>query len=152
MEFTKKNLNKTLWIKPTELEKQRKWYKVDATWKILWRLATDIAKKLLWKDKAYYNDFSDVGDFIVVENAQLIKVTGNKLEDKLYYTYSGYKGNLKTKKLGDVLQKNPTQALTLAVRGMLSKNKLRDKRMKRLKIIAWTSTRYDNFKPVNLYK
>ena len=152
MEFTKKDLNKTLWVKPEEMEKQRKWYKVDASKKTLGRLATDIAKKLLWKDKAYYNDFWDAGDFVIVENAQQIKVTGKKLADKLYYSYSGYKGNLKQMKLGDVLEKDPTKALKMAVRGMLPKNKLRDQRIKRLKLVVWTTTRYDNFKPVNLYK
>jgi len=152
MEFTKKDLNKTLWVKPEEMNKQRKWYRVDASKRTLGRLATDIAKKLLWKDKAYYNDFWDAGDFVIVENAQQIKVTGKKLADKLYYSYSGYKGNVRKAKLGDVLEKDPTKALKLAVRGMLPKNKLRDQRMKRLKLVVWTSTRYDNFKPVNLYK
>lgn len=152
MEFTKKDLNKTLWVKPEELEKQRKWYTVDATGKTLGRLATDIAKKLLWKDKAYYSDFWDAGDFVIVENVWKIKITGNKLQEKMYYTYSGYKGNLKSMKLREVMKKDPTRVLTLAVKGMLSKNKLRDKRLKRLKIMVGTSTRYDNFKPVNLYK
>lgn len=152
MEFTKKDLNKTLRVKPEEMNKQRKRYKVDASHKTLGRLATDIAKKLLWKDKAYYNDFRDAGDFVIVENAQKIKVTGKKLADKMYYTYSGFKGNLKEKTLDEILAKNPTKALQLAVRGMLPKNKLRDQRMKRLKLVVWTSTRYDNFKPINLYK
>lgn len=152
MEFTKKDLNKTLWVKPEEMDKQRKWYRVDASTKSLGRLATDIAKKLLWKDKAYYNDFWDAGDFVIVENVQLLKVTGKKLADKLYYSYSGYKGNLKKSTLGEVMEKDPTKALKLAVRGMLPKNKLRDQRIKRLKLVVWTSTRYDNFKPVNLYK
>lgn len=139
-------------VKPEELEKQRKWYKVDAAGKTLGRLATDIAKKLLWKDKAYYNDFWDAGDFVVVENAEKIHVTGKKLHDKVYYTYSGYKGNLKTKTLAILLQKDPVKALMLAVKGMLSRNKLRDKRLKRLKIVKGTTTRYDNFKLVKLYK
>ena len=152
MEFTKKDLNKTLWVKPEELEKQRKWYKVDATGKTLGRLATDIAKKLLWKDKAYYNDFWDAGDFVVVENAEKISVTGKKLENKIYYSYSGYKGHVKRITLEDLLEKDPTKALIHAVRGMLSRNKLRDKRIKRLKVVKGTTTRYDNFKPVNLYK
>jgi len=151
MEFTKKDLNKTLWVKPEEMDKQRKWYRVDASTKSLGRLATDIAKKLLWKDKSYYNDFWDAGDFIIVENVQLLKVTGKKLADKLYYSYSGYKGNLKQATLGEVLEKDPTKVLRLAVRGMLPKNKLRDSRIKRLKLVVWTTTRYDNFKPISLY-
>jgi len=151
MEFTKKDLNKTLWVKPTEMDGQRKWWKVDASEKTLGRLACDIAKKLLGKDKAYYCDFWDCGDFVIVENMQNIKVTGGKELKKNYYTYSGYKGNLKTMTFTDVLKKNPERILKEAVRGMLAKNKLRDKRMKRLKIVLGTTSQYDNFKPVNLY-
>lgn len=152
MKFTKTNLNQTLWVKPTEMAKQRVWYKVDATDKTLGRLATDVAKKLLGKDKVYYCDFRDCGDFVIIENADKIKVTGAKLAEKMYYSYSGYKGNLRQITLGDLLKKNPVKALTLAVRGMITKNKLRDKRMKRVKIVAGPCTTYDHFKPVNLYK
>jgi len=153
MEFTKKDLNKTLWVKPSEMDAQRKWWKVDATGKTLGRLATDIAKKLLGKDKAYYCDFWDCGDFVIVENIQNITVTGsNKPLQKLYYSYSGYKGNLKSINFADLLKKNPERILKEAVRGMLAKNKLRDKRIKRLKLIVGTTEQYDNFKPVNLYK
>jgi large subunit ribosomal protein L13 len=88
MKFTKTDLNKTLRVKPTEMDKQRKWYKVDATGKTLGRLSTDIATKLLGKDKAYYCDFRDCGDFVVVENAEKIHVTGKKLDEKKYYNYS----------------------------------------------------------------
>lgn len=153
MEFTKKDLNKTLWVKPSEMDTQRKWWKVDATGKTLGRLASDIAKKLLGKDKAYYCDFWDCGDFVIVENIQNITVTGaNKPLQKLYYSYSGYKGNLKSLSFADLLKKNPEKILKEAVRGMLAKNKLRDKRIKRLKLIVGTTEQYDNFKPVNLYK
>lgn len=152
MEFTKKDLNKTLRVKPTEMDKQRRRYKVDATGRTLGRLATDICKKLLGKDKAYYCDFRDCGDFVVVENAEKIRVTGKKMDEKPYYNYSGYKGNLKTIMLKDLLKKNPQRVLETAVRGMLTKNKLRDKRMKRLKIVVGPSVTYDHFKPVNLYK
>lgn len=153
MEFTKKDLNKTLWVKPSEMDAQRKWWKVDATGKTLGRLASDIAKKLLGKDKAYYCDFWDCGDFVIVENIQNISVTGaNKPLQKLYYSYSGYKGNLKSISFADLLKKNPERILKEAVRGMLSKNKLRDPRIKRLKLVVGTTEQYDNFKPVNLYK
>jgi len=136
MEFTKNDLNKTLWVKPTEMDKQRKRYKVDATGKTLGRLATDIAKKLLGKDKVYYCDFRDCGDFVVVENADKIVVTGKKLDAKNYFRYSGYKGNVKSMTLQEMLQKKPHRVLEIAVRGMLTRNKLRDKRMKRLKVIV----------------
>lgn len=135
------------------MDSQRKWWRVDATGKTLGRLATDIAKKLLGKDKAYYCDFWDCGDFVIVENIQNISVNGaNKPLQKLYYSYSWYKGNLKSISFADLLKKNPQRILNEAVRGMLSKNKLRDKRMKRLKLIVGTTEQYDNFKPVNLYK
>ena len=151
MEFTKTDLNKTLRVKPNEMDKQRKRYKVDATGMTLGRLATDIAKKLLGKDKAYYCDFRDCGDFVVVENADKIRATGKKLEEKMYYTYSGYKGNIKSMPLKDMLKKKPHRVLELAVRGMLAKNKLRDRRMKRLKVVTWPTAAFDHFKPVNLY-
>lgn len=152
MEFTKKDLNKTLWVKPADMDSQRVWWKVDATGKTLGRLATDIAKKLLGKNKPYYCDFWDCGDFVVVENIQNISVSGAKPLQKLYYNYSWYKGNLKTTTYANVLKKDPERILKEAVRGMLAKNKLRDKRMKRLKLVVWSTTQYDNFKPLNLYK
>lgn len=136
MEFTKKDLNKTLWVKPTDMDGQRLWWKVDATGKTLGRLATDIAKKLLGKNKAYYCDFWDCGDFVVVENIQNIAISGKKDMQKMYYSYSGYKGNLKTINFHDLMKKNPERILKEAVRGMLAKNKLREKRMKRLKMIV----------------
>jgi large subunit ribosomal protein L13 len=153
MEFTQKDLNKTLWVKRADQEKNRKRYKVDATWLTLWRLAVDIANKLAWKDNAYLSDFWDGGAYVVVENAwKFVVKWNNKLSQKIYYSYSGYKGNLKSITLGELIQKDPTKALWFAVRWMLPKNKLRDSRMKRLKLEESTTTKYDNFKPVNLYK
>jgi len=152
MQYTGKDLNKTLWVKREESEKYRNWYKVDASWKVLWRLAVDIAKKLLGKHKAHYCDFWDVGDFVVVENVDKIRVTwNNKLLQKMYYTHSGYKWNIKSINLLDLLKKDPEKVLFLAVRWMLTKNKLRSHRMKRLKLTKGTTTKYDHFKPVNLY-
>lgn len=151
MKCTKTDLNRTLRVQLKEAQKVRKRYKVDATWKTLWKLATDIAKKLQGKDKAYYSDFRDVWDFVLVENADKIRVTWKKLLEKMYYTYSGYKWNVKSMNLQTLLQKDPIRVLKLAVRWMLPKNKLRDRRMKRFKIIAWTTTKFDHFKPTNLY-
>ena len=91
MEFTSKDLNKTIWVKQTDQENNRLWYKVDATGKTLGRLAVDISKKLIGKDKSYYSDFWDAGSFVIVENIDQIIVSGNKLQDKVYYSYSGYK-------------------------------------------------------------
>ena len=153
MEFTKKDLNKTLSVKRSDQEKNRKRYKVDATWLTLWRLAVDIANKLAWKDNAFLSDFWDSGAYVVVENAgKFVVKWNNKLSQKTYYSYSGYKGNVKSITLGELIQKDPTKALWFAVRGMLPKNKLRESRMKRLKLEESTTTKYDNFKPVNLYK
>ncbi|PID34572.1 MAG: 50S ribosomal protein L13 [candidate division SR1 bacterium] len=104
------------------------------------------------KGKEYYSDFWDAGDFVYVENADKIKVTGNKLSQKVYYSYSGYKGNVKDITLKELLQKKPEKALWFAVRGMLPKNKLRAPRMKRLKLSVGRTDKYNNFKMVNLYK
>ncbi len=147
MEFTKKDLNKTLRVKPADMEKNRTRWRIDANGKTLGRLAVDIAKLLLGKHKAYYADFWDAGDFVLVENIDKIKVTGKKLQENLMYSYSGYKGNLKQITRDLVMKKNPERLLTAVVRGMLSKNKLRDKRIKRLKMVTGTTTKYDHFKP-----
>ncbi|MCF7834737.1 50S ribosomal protein L13 [Candidatus Gracilibacteria bacterium] len=152
MEFTKKDLNKTLRVKQEDQIKNRKRFRVDANGKTLGRLAVDIANKLSGKGNTYYSDFWDGGDFVLVENVDKISVTGKKLEEKVYYSYSGYKGNVKEITLKNLLIKNPSKALWFAVRGMLAKNKLRDSRMKRLKMVVGTTTKYDNFKPLNLYK
>lgn len=152
MEFTKKDLNKTLRVKPADMEKARIWWRIDANGKTLGRLAVDIANLLLGKNKVYYADFWDAGDFVLVENIEKIKVTGNKLQDNFMYSYSGYKGNLKQVSWDIVMKKNPAKLLTAVVRGMLSKNKLRDKRIKRLKLVVWTTTKYDHFKPITLSK
>jgi len=152
MEFTKKDLNKTLRVKPADLEKDRKRWRIDASGKVLWRLAVDIAKLLLGKHKAYYSDHWDAGDFVIVENIDKVKVTGKKLQENLMYAYSGYKGNLKQITRELVMKKNPERLLTAVLRGMLAKNKLRDKRIKRVKFVVWTTTKYDHFKPITLSK
>ena len=151
MEFTKKDLNKTLRVKPADMEKNRTWWKIDASGKVLGRLAVDIAILLLGKHKAYYSDFWDAWDFVVVENIDKIKVTGKKLQDNLMYSYSGYKGNLKQTTRELVMKKNPERLLTAVVRGMIPKNKLRDKRIKRLMLVVWTTTKFDHFKPTILH-
>ena len=152
MEFTKKNPNKKLRVKPADMDKNRKWWRIDATGKPLGRWAVEVAKLLLGKHKAYYSDFRDAGDFVLVENIEKIKITGNKLQDNKMYSYSGYKGNVKEVTWDIVMKKNPAKLLTAVVRGMISKNKLRDKRIKRMKLVAWTTTKYDHFKPITLSK
>lgn len=141
------DLNKTVYKQPAELEKNRKWYKIDATGKTLGKVAVIVADLLLGKNEAHYCDFWDCGAFVVVENADKISVTGKKLMQKMYYTYSGYKGNVKSKNLQTLLQKKSTDPLWFAVRGMLPKNKLRDSRMKRMKMFTTASSKYDFLHP-----
>ncbi len=125
---------KTFMLKKEEV--QREWYVVDATGKTLGRLASEIAKILIGKHKPTYTPHVDNGDFVVVINADKIHVTGKKLDKKVYYKHTGYMGHLKETTLREMLQKKPEEVIRLAVRGMLPKNKLRDRRMKRLKVYA----------------
>ncbi|ADY73893.1 ribosomal protein L13 [Desulfurobacterium thermolithotrophum DSM 11699] len=125
---------KTFMLKKEEV--QRDWYVVDATGKTLGRLASEIAKILIGKHKPTYTPHVDNGDFVIVINAEKIHVTGKKLDKKIYYKHTGYMGHLKETTLKEMLQKKPEEVIKLAVRGMLPKNKLRDRRMKRLKVYA----------------
>jgi len=113
---------------------KREWFVVDATGKTLGRLATEIAKILMGKHKPTYTPHIDGGDFVIVVNAEKIFVTGKKLTNKVYYKHTGYMGHLKEATLKEMLEKKPEEVIRLAVRGMLPKNKLRDRRMKRLKV------------------
>lgn len=113
---------------------KRNWWLVDASGKTLGRLSTKIATILMGKHKRDYTPYIDNGDFVVVVNAQNIRVTGKKLEDKIYYHHTGYLGHLKGISLGRLLEKHPERAIMLAVKRMLPKNKLQKKRLKRLKV------------------
>ena len=144
MEFTKSDMNKTIWAKPDSIIKARKWYLMDAKGKTLWRLANDIANKLMGKDKVYYSDFWDTGDFVVITNAAEIVTTWNKMADKIYFRYSWYKGHVKEATLAEMMAKHPERVIFNAVRWMLPKNKLRDRRMKRLKIFVGDTHTYEN--------
>lgn len=125
----------------------RKWYVVDAAEAPLGRVATKIATLLTGKGKPQFTHHIDCGDFVVVINASNIKVTGNKLEDKMYYRHSGYPGGLKEASLKEVMEKTPDRALFEAVRGMLPVNKLRDPRLLRLKIYAGAEHNHAAQKP-----
>ncbi len=144
---TKKDLNKTLWVKQDVIEKDRKWLLVDAKNQTLGKLAVEIANKLMGKGKVQYNDFWDTGDFVIVENAKDIILTGNKKDQKVYYKHSGYKWHLKTITFEKMITEKPEEVIKLAVRWMLPKNKLRAVRMKRLKVFAKTTDKYDNLSP-----
>ncbi len=112
----------------------RTWYVVDASDKVLGRLATRIARVLIGKHKPQYTPHVDCGDFVVVVNADKFRVTGKKMKDKIYYSHSFYPGGLKRINLESLLQKQPEKVLAHAVNGMLPKNRLRAPRMKRLKL------------------
>ena len=119
-------------------EIERKWFVVDAENKVLGRLASEIAARLRGKHKPNFSPHMDVGDFIVVVNADKVKLTGNKLDNKVYYRHSGYMGGIKEQTAKEVLEKKPTELLKMAVRGMLSKNSLGRKQLKKLKIYTGT--------------
>jgi large subunit ribosomal protein L13 len=119
-----------------EAEIERGWYVVDAKGQTLGRLASRIAPILKGKHKPTYTPHLDCGDFVVVVNAEKVRVTGRKLDQKFYHRHSGYPGGLKSISLRDQLEKNPERVLQAAVRGMLPKNKLGRRMVKKLKVYA----------------
>ncbi|MGB4704275.1 MAG: 50S ribosomal protein L13 [Candidatus Saccharicenans sp.] len=119
---------------PKKDEVQRKWWLINAEGQVLGRLATQIAVLLRGKNKPQFAPNVDVGDFVVVINAEKIKVTGNKLEDKIYYHHSLYPGGLKERKLKELLESKPEEVIRKAVWGMIPKNKLGRAIIKKLKV------------------
>jgi len=117
-------------------EIERKWYVVDAQDKVLGRLASEIAFRLRGKHKANYSTFQDVGDFVVVVNADKVRMTGRKWDDKVYYRHTGYMGGLKEVTAKEMLARKPEDILIKAVRGMLPKNTLGRAQLKKLKVYA----------------
>ncbi len=115
-----------------EREIKREWHLVDVKGKILGRVCTQIATLLQGKHKVNYVPYLDMGDYVVVINAKHVKVTGKKAKQKVYTRYSGYPGGLKKETFEQLMQRNPAKIIEHAVRGMLPKNKHRDRRMKRL--------------------
>jgi large subunit ribosomal protein L13 len=124
----------TVSTKPAEV--RRAWYLVDADGKTLGRLATAIALRLRGKHKPQYTPHVDTGDYIVVVNAEKIHVTGNKLQDKMYYRHTGYVGNLKSINLGKLLESAPERAIEIAVKGMLPRGPLGRAMFKKLRVYA----------------
>jgi len=120
--------------KPDKVE--REWFVVDAEGKTLGRLASEIARILRGKHKPNYSPSVDVGDYVIVINAEKVRVTGRKLDQKIYYRHSGYPGGLKEIRLRDMLAKHPTRVIEHAVRGMLPKNRLGRRMFKKLKVYA----------------
>ncbi len=123
---------KTPLPKVNEIEK--KWYVIDATDKVLGRLATKIAMRLRGKHRPDFTPHLDTGDFIIVINAEKIRLTGRKLDQKMYYKHSGYLGGLKRMTARQMLEKKPEEMIRLAVRRMLPKNRLARHQLKKLKV------------------
>ena len=120
----------------TSQDRERDWYVVDATGKTLGRLATQIADVLRGKRKPTYTPHVDVGDFVIVVNAEKVAVTGNKLEQKRYWRHSGYPGGIRSRTLGEMLDRRPEEVLRKAVKGMLPRNRLARKQLTKLKVYA----------------
>jgi large subunit ribosomal protein L13 len=120
----------------TPENRERDWLVVDATGKTLGRLATQIADLLRGKHKPEYTPHCDVGDFVVVVNAEKIAVSGRKREQKLYYRYSGYPGGMRSRTLAQMLERRPEEVIRLAVMGMLPRNRLARQQLRKLKAYA----------------
>ena len=122
----------TFSAKPAEV--RRDWYVVDATGKTLGRLSTEIAHRLRGKHKPEFTPHVDTGDYIIVVNAEKVRVTGNKRKDKKYHRFTGYIGNLKTKSLETMLEETPERVIETAVKGMLPKGPLGRQMFKKLRV------------------
>jgi len=125
---------KTFSAKPADV--RRDWYLVDATGKTLGRLSTEIARRLRGKHKPEYTPHVDTGDYIVVVNAEKVRVTGNKLKDKMYHHHTGYIGNLKSIPLEKVLEETPERVIERAVKGMLPRGPLGRQMYSKLRVYA----------------
>ncbi len=139
---------KTFSAKPEEV--RRDWYLVDATDKTLGRLSTEIATRLRGKHKPEYTPHVDTGDYIVVVNAEKIRVTGNKMKNKMYHRYTGYIGNLKSMSLETLMNEAPERALQFAVKGMLPRNRLGRKMFSKLRVFAGPEHDHEAQQPIPL--
>ena len=115
---------------------KREWFLVDADGKTLGRLATEIARRLRGKHKTIYTPHVDTGDYIVVINAEKVRVSGNKAKDKMYYRHSGYMGGLKATNFSDMIERTPERVIEIAVKGMLPRNPLGREMYRKLKVYA----------------
>ena len=128
---------KTYSVKASEINRQ--WHVIDATDKLLGLLATEVARLLMGKDKPIFSRHLDTGDYVVIVNAAKIRVSGNKLKQKLYYRHSGYPGGFRSIALEAMLKAKPAWVIEHAVKGMLPKNRLGNSMMKKLKVYAGDS-------------
>jgi large subunit ribosomal protein L13 len=139
---------KTYSAKPTDVT--RKWYVLDASEASLGRVAARAATLLLGKGKPMFTHHIDTGDFVVIINAAQTVVTGKKATDKMYYKHSGFPGGLRERTFTEQMEKDPTEVIFQAVRGMLPVNKLRDERLSRLKIYVDADHKHEAQKPETL--
>ena len=135
---------------PKKQDIERKWFLVDAKGKTLGRMAAKIAAILRGKHKTCFVPHMDCGDFVVVINAKDIKITGMKREQKMYYTHSGYMGNLKTTSLKKMMDEKPVKVIELAITGMLPNNKMRKKVLEKLKVYEGPEHKHEAQNPTLL--
>ena len=131
--------------KPTDVT--RKWYVIDASEAPLGRVATQVATLLTGKGKPLFTKHIDCGDYVIVINAEKLRVTGNKLDTKIYYRHSGHPGGLTETSMRDAMEKDSTKVVVAAIRGMLPVNKLRDGRLDRLKVYKGAEHNHEAQKP-----
>lgn len=139
---------KTFSAKPQDVKQD--WYLIDASGQTLGRLSTEIARRLRGKHKPEYTPHVDTGDYIVVVNAEKIRVSGNKMKDKMYHRHTGYIGNLKSTSLEKLLDESPERALQFAVKGMLPRNPLGRKMYSKLRVFAGPAHTHEAQQPIPL--
>ena len=138
----------TVSAKPAEVK--RDWFVVDAEGQTLGRLASEVASRLRGKHKPIYTPHVDTGDYIVIINAEKIRVSGNKAKDKMYYRHTGYVGNLKSSNFEKMIQDKPERVLELAVKGMLPKGPLGREMYRKLKVYAGSEHKHHAQQPIAL--
>jgi large subunit ribosomal protein L13 len=134
-------------MKTKEALAQRKWYVVDAEGKVLGRMATEISRVLRGKHKPIFTPNVDAGDFVIVVNARAIRLTGKKLDEKMYYRHTEYPGGIRERSAAEMLKQKPEQLVRLAVKGMLPKNRLSRKLLTKLKVYPGAEHPHDAQKP-----
>lgn len=138
---------KTTWIKENA---PKQWFEIDATDKVLGRMASEIAMILMGKNKPIYTPFIDSGDFVIVTNASKVKITGNKAKDKYYYWHSGYFGGLKERTFEKMIQTKPEEVIRAAVKRMLPKNRIGRHMLSKLKIYNTAEHPHSAQQPIKL--
>ena len=123
---------------PSATEIKREWWVLDASGQVLGRLASQVAKLLMGKHKSIYTPHLDTGDYVIVLNAAKVKVSGKKVNQKIYYHHSGYPGGLKEVTFQELFSRDPTQVVEAAVKGMLPKSRLGRAMFKKLRVYAWS--------------